>query len=155
MKRTLAGLFAMTALLVGGSTALATPAPPPGTSDDTTIKACADYSTLPHSDGTYDSTTGLLSFRVVMADYMCKNVTYSFFVFAGTSPASGAPLFTDVRSGDSATNIYIVTATLTSKPSSACVYVTTTAPNGELQDRAPDLSGSCHVLGGVSSGGMW
>jgi hypothetical protein len=157
MKRTLAGLFTIAALLVGASTALANPSPLPGTPDDTTIKACADYSTAPRSDGTYDSTTGLLMFRVVMADNMCKNVTYSFFVFAGGNPATGTAIFSDVRQGDSATNVYFVNTTVagTPPPATVCVYAMTTKPNGTLQDRATNDAGSCLVLGGVSGVGMW
>jgi len=157
MKRTLAGLFTIVALLVGGGTALATPAPLPGTPDDP-IKACTDYSTSPHSDGTYNAITGALSFRVVMADNMCKNVTYAFFVFAGGTPATGSAIFTDVRPGDSSTNVYFLNTTVTSPPADVCVYATTTTPNGTMQDRAPNDAGSCYpvpVSGGAGGSGMW
>jgi hypothetical protein len=159
MKRTLAGLFAIAALLVGGGTALATPPPLPGTPDDTTIKACADYSVGQHSDGTYSASTGVLMFRVIMADTMCKNVTYSFFVFAGGGPATGTAIFTDVRNGDSSTNIYFVNTTLASPPpANICVYATTVTPNGTVQDRAPNNVGTCYPVptaGSTGSGGMW
>jgi hypothetical protein len=158
MKRTLAGLFTMAALLVGGSTALADPMPLPGVPDDPTIKACADYSIGTHSDGIYDPSTGSLMFRGVLADNMCKNVDYSFFVFAGGTPATGTAIFTEVRAGDSAVNIYTVNTTLITKPTNVCVYATTVTPNGTMQDRAPNDARSCYVVPTPtlpSSGGMW
>jgi len=157
MKRTLAGFFAMAALLVGGGIAFAAPAPLPGTPDDTTIKACADYSTGPHSDGAYDPSNGSLNFQVILADYMCKNVTYSLFVYAGSSTA-GSVLFQDVRHGDSNSNLYAINTTVPGTPANVCVYATTTKSNGTLDDRAPNVAGSCYSVptpafpGGV---GMW
>ncbi len=158
MKRTLAGLFTIAALLVSGSTALANPPPLPGVPDDPTIKACTDYSIGIHSDGAYTASTGALMFRVVMADNMCKNVTYTFFVFAGGTPATGPAIFIDVRQGDSSTNIYFVNTTLSSPPTSVCVHATTTTPNGNMQDRAPNDAGTCYPVptaGSSGSGGMW
>jgi hypothetical protein len=158
MKRILVGVFAMTALLVGGGIALAAPAPLPGTPDDSTIKACADYSLSPHSDGTYNQTTGSLSFKVVLADYMCKNVTYSFFAYAGTS-TTGSVLFQDIRPGDSANYQYVINTTVAgTPPANVCVYATTTKSNGTLQDRAPDAAGSCYPVptaGSAGGSGMW
>ena len=160
MKRTLAGFFAMAALVIGAGSALAAPSPLPGSPDDTTIKACADYSTGnvgSKSDGLYDPVTGALSFRIVLADNMCKNLTYSFFAFAGTS-VGGSLVFQDARPGDPSTNIYTLSATIINPPSNVCVYATTTKSNGTLLDRAPgEDPTTCYVVptSGASGGGAF
>jgi len=62
MKSTLLRLLATVGVGVAGlTTGLAASAPLPGTPDESGIKACADYSTSPHSDGVYDPTTGKVS----------------------------------------------------------------------------------------------
>jgi len=163
MKSTLLRLLATVGVGVAGlTTGLAASAPLPGTPDESGIKACADYSTSPHSDGVYDPTTGALNFRVILADNMCKNITYTFVVVSGTAlPPAGQQVFTwtDVRQGDSSTNIYTITTTFANPPANVCVYATTTTHNGTLLDRAPADPTSCYLVptpgGGTGGTGMW
>ncbi len=159
MKSTLLRLLATVGVGVAGLTGLAAAGPLPGTPDEPGIKACADYSLSPPSVGTYDSATGALGFRIVMADNMCKNVTYTFVVVAvagPTLPASGqAFTWQDVRPGDPSTNVYTINTIFASPPASVCVYATTTAHNGSIHDRAPDDATTCIPVAGVSASGMW